>query len=138
MNPTSPRLLRLAAISTLLAAWPTFTFAANQPPARLDAAMQQLTAQGRVPVKAAGRYVEIGTFQVQVSTKLGQPTYRLVDGNWLYENFSVDGSEATGALLVRFARGRVSELALVSRAAVVALRSSPRKGSETILAIQER
>jgi hypothetical protein len=79
-----------------------------------DRAAQVLAATGSVDVKAAGPYVSVGTFRIQVSAKLGRPSDKLADGTWLYRNFAVDGSETTGTLVVRFADGRVEQLALVT------------------------
>jgi outer membrane protein assembly factor BamE (lipoprotein component of BamABCDE complex) len=98
-----------------------------------DRASQLLAATGTLPLKAAGPYVEAGTFRIQVSAKLGRPTARLADGTWLYENFSAQESAAAGTLVVRFnADGRVGNLALVTQAVALAL-SAPKKPAGTIL-----
>lgn len=98
-----------------------------------DSAAQLLTANGYVTVKAAGPYVELGTYQIQVSTKLGRPSTRLADGSWLYSHFTVNDSQAAGTLLVRFTEGRVSELALLTPATVVALQEATKRPSSTLL-----
>ncbi len=92
-----------------------------------DAAARWLAANGSVPVKAAGPYVERGTFRIQVSTKLGRPDLVLSDGTWLYFNRSVAGSSAQGTLVVRFEKNRVSDLAVATPAVVAALRAGPAK-----------
>jgi hypothetical protein len=135
MNPiSSPRLLRSALIAALLAIAPAAFALENS----ADLASSALAATGSVRIKAAGPYVEMGTFRVQVAAKLGQPALRLPDGSWLYSNFEVTQSEATGALLVRFTNGRVSELSLVSPATVVALQSAPKPNSQRLLVAAQR
>ena len=114
--------LRAAAVAATLLASP-LAFAAAAP----DPAAEQLALTGAVHVRQVGRYVEQGTLQIQVSTKLGRPTTILPDGTWLYDNWAIDESEARGTLVVRFNNKRVSSLALVTRAAALALRSSPSK-----------
>lgn len=103
------------------------TFAAT------DAASERLTAAGVIPVRAAGPYVELGTLKIQVSTKLGRPSTILPGGIWLYDNRSVDQSNARGTLVVKFSGGRVSDLALVTPAVAVALREDPSKAIGTYL-----
>jgi hypothetical protein len=89
-----------------------------------------------VPVQAAGAHVARGTFRIQVSTKLGRPDLELADGSWLYHGRTIAGSSARGTLVVRFAQGRVSELALVTPAVVAALRADPQRplGNELVAA----
>jgi hypothetical protein len=127
---SSFRLVRFSALTVLLAALPLAASAMETP---ADNAAHLLAATGSVALKAAGPYVEVGTFRVQVAAKLGQPAIRLTDGSWLYKNFEVNNSDASGTLLVRFAEGRVSELALVSPATVVALQSTPKSAPGRIL-----
>jgi hypothetical protein len=126
MNPTrhARNVRTLLALPTLLLVL-TSTLGAGEKPAKLDAAAQLLAAQGRVPVSAAGPYVEPGTYRIQVATKLGQPDAKLPDGTWLYHRRSLEGSEARGTLVVQFERGRVKELSLVAPAMVAALRARP-------------
>ena len=92
-----------------------------------DAATERLSTLGVIPVKTAGPYVEAGTLRIQVSTKLGRPSSILPDGTWLYDNRTVEQSNARGTLVVRFHQGRVSELALVTPAVAVAMRTDPNK-----------
>ena len=107
-------------------------------PAATPAAIQ-MARTGQVPVKAAGPYVEIGSYRIRVFAKLGRPDAKLADGSWLYENFKVKGGNARGILLVSFREGRVSDLALVSPEIAFALRESPAQPPSGILiAAQER
>jgi hypothetical protein len=122
MNTTLVSTLRAAAFAATLSALPVFAFAKNSGGA--DRPQELLASHGSVPVAAAGPYVEIGTFQIQVAVKLGQPTARLTDGRWLYSRFRVEDSDASGSLLVRFTDGRVSELSLVTTATAVALQKT--------------
>jgi hypothetical protein len=82
---------------------------------------------GTVAVANAGPHVAVGTFRIQVETKLGRPDVKLADGTWLYRGRAVAGSRATGTLVVRFADGRVSALALATPAAVAVLRAGSAK-----------
>ena len=104
--------------------------------ATADRAESLLAGRGSIPVEAAGPYVEVGTYRIQVAVKLGRPAARLPDGTWLYENFVADGSNARGTLVVRFAQGRVSSLMLATPAVVAALRSTPQPG--VLVAQQDR
>ena len=93
---------------------------------RTPSAERLLAATGRVTVERVTPYVEVGTFRIQVSTKLGQPDTRLADGTWLYHRRVVEGSNATGTVVVRFNGGRVSQLELVTPAVAAAmLKPSP-------------
>ncbi len=85
-------------------------------------AAQHLAAHGSLPLKTVGPYVHVGTFRIQVSTKLGRPDFALPDGTWLYENYTIPPGDARGTLVVRFENGRVLELALATPAVVAALR----------------
>ena len=102
-----------------------------------DAALRAMSLTGSIAVKAAGPYVQVGSYRIWVSSHLGKPSVALADGSWLYNNFSADDSEATGTLLVRFNHGQVSELQLVSPAFVAALRSAP-KAPGTLVAVSRR
>jgi hypothetical protein len=97
-----------------------------------DRATQQLALTGSVPVTAAGPYVQIGTYQVQVSAKLGRAGTVLSDGTWFYPNFTVNDSDAAGTLVVRFNQGRVSEISLVTPTVALAM-SAPKKAGDKIL-----
>lgn len=88
-----------------------------------------------IPVQAAGDYVERGTMRIQVATKLGRPAAVTADGAWVYRNQMVAGTERHGSLLVRFERGRVSELALITpdtKHEVVAVRQGMKKDSSRL------
>ena len=104
--------IRTTALLSALLLAPTFAGAKEAPAS--DSAAQLLTNAGSVPIQAAGPYVEVGTFRIQVSTKLGRPSATLADGTWLYREFNVDGSTAAGTLVVRFDHGRVAQLSLVT------------------------
>jgi len=104
--------LRAAALSSALFLVPAFLSAKDS--ASADPASQMLATSGTLTVKAAGPYVEVGSYRIHVSTRLGRPTAILADGTWLYRNFTVDESAATGTLVVRFEQGRVSQLSLAS------------------------
>lgn len=90
-----------------------------------DSATLQLNRTGTLAVKSAGPHVSVGTYRVQVSAKLGRPDLVLADGTWLYHSRRVAESDATGTLVVRFASGRVSSLALANATAVATLRTAP-------------
>ncbi len=131
MKATIASAFRAAALATVLGVLPAIAFATNPRP--VDRAAQQLAFGGSVPVKSVGPYVEIGTYQIQVSVKLGQPSVKLPDGTWLYDHRAIEGSAAEGTLIVRFVAGRVSSLALASSNVVAALRATP-KHAEGIVA----
>jgi hypothetical protein len=118
-------LLRTAAVSATLFVT-SIAFSAEST-AVLDLANERLAASGAISVKAVGKYVEEGTFRIQVSTKLGRPSAVLADGTWLYENRTLQESPARGTLVIRFNRGRVSELALVTPSVALALQADPHK-----------
>jgi hypothetical protein len=131
MKTTRASALRAAAFAVALLVAPALAFANDTAPA--DRAAQQLALKGSVPVKAAGPYVAIGTYQVQVAAKLGRPATALPDGTWLYPNFTVNDTDTTGTLVMRFNnQGRVSELSLVTPAVAMAM-SAPKKASDKIL-----
>jgi hypothetical protein len=119
MKSTLASSARSAAIAAALLVLPAFASAKGRE--AKDPAGQLLALHGTVQVAAAGPYVEVGTFQIQVAVKLGRPAAKLADGTWLYPNTRVEDSDATGTLLVRFDRGRVSGLSLVTPAVAMAL-----------------
>ena len=125
MNTSFLRRLRLATVLTC-GAIPAFAGTAATAP---DRAAELLARQGSVALTAAGRHVEIGTYRVQVSAKLGRPDLTLADGTWLYHGRRVEGSDARGTLIVRFDAGRVSGLALGTPAVVAALRHAEPKSA---------
>ena len=126
--------IRISALVATLFLLPAIASANNAP---ADHAEQALALRGSVPVNAAGPYVQLGTFQIQVMLKLGQPTAKLADGTWLYRGFAVENSNAAGTLVVRFNKGRVSGLNLVTPAVALAL-STPRKaGDDHMMAVSE-
>ena len=110
--------LRLSALAATLLVLPALASATDQP---ADPAATLLMVSGSVPVKNAGPFVEVGTYRIQVSVKLGQPSARLADGTWLYASHRIDDGDATGTLVVRFNRGRVSDLALVTNRSALAM-----------------
>jgi len=119
--------LRAAALATTLFVLPA-AFAQTS-----DRAAQALATIGSVRVESAGPYVSVGTYRIQVTTKLGRPSATLADGTMLYENYLADGSAATGTLVVQFAAGRVSSLSLAGPAVVAALRTPARKLGDKVL-----
>lgn len=102
--------------------------------AAADSAAQALAATGTVRVQAVGQYVEVGTYQIQVSTKLGRPSARLADGTWLYRNFAINGSNAAGTLVVRFEDGRVTQLSVVTPHVELAMLNAETKGRVQVAA----
>lgn len=121
MKTFLPTTVRVAALATIL-----FLLPAIQAATPADRAATLLAGRGAIPVHAAGPHVAVGTYQIQVTVKLGRPNARLADGTWLYENFAADNSAARGTLVVRFDRGRVISLALATPAVVAAFRNFPR------------
>lgn len=113
-----------------LLACPALVSARDAVPA--DRAVDLLARNGSLTIKAATPYVQVGSFLVQVALKLGQPTAKLADGTWLYQNFRVEESEATGTLVVRFNQGRVSGLTLVTPAVANAMMRSKTLPAETV------
>ncbi len=123
--------LRLTALAATLTFVSASVSAKDLAPA--DRAEDLLALHGSVPVKQAGPYVEMGTYKIQVSAKLGSPSARLADGTWLYQHYQVEGGEAAGTLVVRFnPRGRVSGLTLVTPAVATAM-STPKQAGEKVL-----
>lgn len=122
----------LASVLLLAASLAAPLSAADRTPANVDRATQLLATQGSIPVQAAGRYVQPGSFRIHVSAHLGRPDLRLPDGTWIYQNRQVNDSGATGALVVRFnPEGRVSSLSLATPTVVAALRQAPARGSDS-------
>src|SRR6185312_2071130 len=115
MNTNILNILRAATLAALLST--TALLTAKAAP---DAALSAMSLSGSVEVKAAGPYVQVGSYGSLVSSHLGKPSAVLADGSWLYNHFTADDSAAAGALLVRFDRGRVSAMKLVSPAIVAA------------------
>lgn len=131
MNSNTTTLVRIAALAASLLALPVLASATET--AQTDRAAQQLASVGSVDIKAVGRYVEPGTFRIQVSTKLGRPSTVLADGTWLYSNHVIDGSNATGTLVIRFDdHGQVSQMSLVTPAIATAM-AKPQKAPEKVL-----
>ena len=97
--------------------------------ASVDRVSQLLATRGSIPMHAVGPYVEVGTFRIQVSAKLGRPSAQLNEGTWLYENFKAEGTSARGTLIVGFKEGRVSSLSLATPAVVAALRNTRDRGN---------
>jgi hypothetical protein len=129
MNTKLTARLCSAAVLAALAFSPAIVSAKE----RSDAARDLLGAQGTVAIDAAGPYVERGTFQVQVTAKLGRPDFVLADGTWQYRNRAIEGRDVQGTLVVRFTNGRVSALSLVTPAVALAMRS-PAKQADKALA----
>jgi hypothetical protein len=131
MNTTTRQILRTAALAALLAVSSTFSLQAAAPSAS-DSALNALTLTGSVDVKAAGPYVEVGSYRIWVSSHLGKPSLALADGTWLYNEFAATGSGANGTLLVRFNHGQVSEMKLVSPAVVAVLKATTKSNGVMI------
>lgn len=134
MKTTVIAIFRTAALASALLLAPALAAAKSK--AAGDPAAELLATAGIVAVKAAGPYVEIGSFRIQVSAKLGQPSATLVDGTWLYRGFAVDESAATGTLVVRFNRGQVSELSLVTPTIATAMLHAARPPDAIVLVAQ--
>lgn len=127
-------LFKLILLGALVA---PLAFASRPPHAATsrDPAAERLAAHGRLAISAAGPYVERGTFRVQVAAKLGRPDAVLADGTWLYERHAIAGSAAQGTLVVRFADGRVTDLALLMPGSAAALRTEiETRGESSLLA----
>ena len=122
-----PSLFRIFQLGAFLACIAVTASAAAQPTKASDHAAELLARQGSVPLAAAGPHVERGTFRVQVAATLGRPDLVLPDGTWLYRDHRIEGSTATGTLVVRLEGGRVSSLALATPAAIAELRAAPHK-----------
>jgi hypothetical protein len=101
---------------------------------RPDRAAELLARHGSIPLSAFGDYVEVGTFAIQVSVKLGEPDSRLPDGTWLYDHRRIADSDAEGTVVVCFKNGRVSNLSLATHATVARLRAAPAQSTGERLA----
>ena len=117
MNSLALHSLRLVTLATALFVLPLIS--AKDSSAAGDPAASALARVGSIPVKAAhhdefGEFVGIGSSPNLVLFRLGKPNEILRDGTWLYRGCSVEGSEATGTLVVSFSKDRVSQLALVT------------------------
>lgn len=108
-------------------------FAATDTPAPEQAA-RLLATHGAVSISSVGRYVQPGSYRVQVATKLGQPDVRLPDGSWLYHHRKIDGAQATGTLVVQFDGHRVSALSLVTPKVAAAMATPQAKPAPELLA----
>lgn len=126
MNTTVRSLLLGAAASSILLLTSSSLQARENAP--VDPTAQQLVRTGTLPVKSVGPYVEVGTFQIQVAAKLGQPNLRLADGSWLYHRRNVVDSSAEGTVVIRFENKRVAEITLVTPAVATALVRGAAKG----------
>lgn len=129
-TPVAPA-LRAAVFATALCVLPIVASATDAAP---DRAAQLLALRGSVSVEKAGPYVEIGTYQIQVFAKIGAPSAKLADGTWLYDHRAIEGSDAEGTLIVHFVDGRVSSMALGTPTFVAALRTTPKKTENLIVA----
>lgn len=132
------RLASTLRTTAALVAWlslPVFAQAGDDQP--VDRAASLLAGQGFLTIRNAGPYVETGTYQIQVTTALGRPTHRLANGTWLFANYEVEESRACGTLVVRFEKGRVRELTLVTPAVATAM-LTPRPAPEKHLVAQGR
>lgn len=123
MNKSLVSTLRVAALSSTLFLIPVSASAKDS--AAADPTAQALDSIGVVPVKAAGPYVQIGSYRIHVRMRLGRPNAMLPDGTWLYNDISADNSAAKGTLVVRFDQGKVSQLSLVSPAVATAMLRAP-------------
>ncbi|HUG11746.1 MAG TPA: hypothetical protein VMM36_12065 [Opitutaceae bacterium] len=119
MNTNIASVLRIAAIVASLTFATAIVSARSNTPA--DRAAELLAQHGTVHLKAAGPYVQVGTFRIWAEAKLGKPSVRMPDGTWLYRNYEIKGSSAHGTLVVRFDEGRVSGMSLVTRAVETAM-----------------
>jgi len=132
MKTSIVHLLRSALLAAFVGVLPALASVTDAPAA--DHPAHLLAILGSVSVSNAGPYVEIGTYQIQVSVKLGEPSARLPDGTWLYDHRGIEGSAAEGTLVVRFAGGRVSGLSLATPRVVAALRDAAGTAGRTLLA----
>ena len=124
--------LRAAALMFGLILLPSFASAKSA--TATDRAKSALEQHGSLQVTSAGPYVEIGTYQIQVMVKLGEPNKKLTDGTWLYDGFNVDDSDASGLLAVRFDRGLVSSLTIVTPSVALAMGTPAKPATKSVLA----
>jgi len=115
--------IRSLALAASILAVPAIGFAQNA--YSTDPVVRALATAGVVPVKAAGPYVQVGSYHIHVIAHLGRPSAVLPDGTCLYRQFSTDTGSAQGTLVVRFEHGRVSQLSLASPVAVAAMTATP-------------
>ena len=132
MNHSIQNSFRVAASALALALLSVVTSA--QAGSSADAVASAMNTTGSLTVKAAGPYVEIGSYRIWVSSHLGKPSQVLADGTWVYSRFSVNDSDVQGALVVKFAQGRVSDLRLVSPAVLTAMTAAPKAAAKTLIA----
>jgi len=123
MNTLLISSLRAVALASALLLVPAITSAKDA--SQTDSTAQLLATAGIVPVKAAGPYVQVGSYRIHVSVRLGKPSAVLADGTWLYKGFVADESAAAGTLVIRFDEGRVSQLSLVSPTVATAMMAAP-------------
>jgi hypothetical protein len=116
---------RAAALAAALLVAPAIASAHDNP-------AQVLASSGAVPVKDAGPYVHPGSYRIHVWTTLGRPSAVLADGTYLYRDFGAQDNAIRGTLVVRFDRGRVSQLSLVSPAVETALLTAPAGGKGAV------
>ena len=132
MNHIARTSLRTASlVAALLLATTTASVKAATP---ADTAAQTLATSGAVSVKAAGPYVQVGSYRIHVSSHLGRPSAVTRNGTWLYRGFTADDSSATGTLMVRFENGRVSDLQLISATVETAMLNAPATKGSTLIA----
>lgn len=132
MNTNIASVIRIAAaIAALTLATVAVSATSNT---STDRAAEVLASHGTVNIKAAGPYVEVGTFRIWAEAKLGKPSVKLADGAWLYRNFEIKDSQARGTLVVRFTEGRVSGMSLVTRAVEMAMLEPKASPEGTLIA----
>lgn len=132
MNTNIASVIRIASVIAALTVATAGVIA--KPAAANDRAFSLLAKQGAISIKAAGPYVEVGSFRIWVDEKLGRPAVALSDGTWLYRNFEIKDSEARGTLVVRFTEGRVSSLSLVTREVEMAMLTPKTAPEGTLIA----
>ena len=132
MNSFAFRALRVTSLTAILFVLPLFSSAKEPATPAPDPATVVLARGGAIPVKIARRdgfdnAIEVGNRKESVGFYLGQPSAILRDGTWLYREFTVDQSAATGTLVVSFHYSHVSKLTLISPAAEMALLDANQK-----------
>ena len=121
MHASIARIARVAAMLAALSALKLAAAAKDAGSGNADIVAVTLQSTGWLPVKAAGPYVQLGSYRIWVSSHLGKPAKVLPDGTWVYQGFKPEDSDAEGALLVSFKQGQVSDLRLVTPAVLTAL-----------------
>ncbi len=134
MNRSLQNILRAAALAAALPLVSAVNSVQAAGSGASDAVAQAMATTGSVPVKAAGPYVQIGSYRVWVSSHLGKPKSTLPDGTWVYPNFEGTDSDVHGALLVNFKQGRVSDMRLVTPAVLAAMMSPVKPASGSLVA----